>query len=168
MSLHWYILEAIKQALGTWPITMPFFRTETALGWLASSSSISTGSFFFPTTGVLSLFFYHRGPILVFLPQGSMHTCFFLLFFSTTGVLTCFSTTGVLTCFSTTGVHTSFSTTEVLTCFSTTGVHTSFSITGVHTSFSITGVHTCFPFWYDGLTCYLLSSLCCQTLCTVY
>ena len=49
------ILEASEQAVGTWPSTMPHFQTATALGSLASSSSISAGSFS-PTTGVHTRF----------------------------------------------------------------------------------------------------------------
>ena len=45
------ILEASKQAFGTWPTTTSHVRTATALGSLASSYSISTGSFS-PTKGV--------------------------------------------------------------------------------------------------------------------
>ena len=39
-----------EQTLGMWPTTTPHFRTATTLGSLASSSSISTGSFS-PTQG---------------------------------------------------------------------------------------------------------------------
>ena len=96
----------------------------------------------------LIVFLLPQGSILVFLPQGSIlyHRGPYLFFYHRGP-------------YSTTGVH---------TCFSTTGVHTCFPTTGVHTCFSTTGVHTCFPFWYDGLTCYLLSFLCCHTLRTVY
>ena len=39
------IVEASEQASGTWPTTTPHVRTATALGSLASSYLISTGSF---------------------------------------------------------------------------------------------------------------------------
>ena len=45
------MLETSEQAFGTWPTTMPNVRTATALGSLASSYSISTGSFS-PNKGV--------------------------------------------------------------------------------------------------------------------
>ena len=48
---HSSILEASEQAFGTWPTTMPHVRTATALGSLALSFLISTGSFS-PTKGV--------------------------------------------------------------------------------------------------------------------
>ena len=50
------ILEASEQASGTWP-TMPHVQSATALGLLASSYLISTGSFS-PTKGSIHIYKY--------------------------------------------------------------------------------------------------------------
>ena len=52
------ILEASEQACGTWPTTTPHVQSATALGLLASSYLISTGSFS-PTKGSILVYKYH-------------------------------------------------------------------------------------------------------------